>query len=73
LAYYAQRPIRAIAPEELRDRWQSAENPCILAPAEIPLADLNDDPQYSGTLAISSSGWSVACRNRSVLSGSLKN
>ena len=63
LAYYAQRPIQTVTPEHWHDRWQSETRLCLLAPAKITLKSLKNDPQLTGTIAVSSSGWSVACRN----------
>jgi 4-amino-4-deoxy-L-arabinose transferase-like glycosyltransferase len=64
LAYYAQRPIGAIAPDDLVDRWQSDANLCVLAPAAVNLAQLNQNSQHPGTVTTSFSGWSVACRTQ---------
>jgi len=66
LAYYADRPIAAIAPDDragLLEKWRAQPDLCVLAPNDraANLRELLHDSEASGTFLIGSQ-WSAVCR-----------
>ncbi|MGD1903441.1 MAG: ArnT family glycosyltransferase [Geitlerinemataceae cyanobacterium] len=66
LAYYAERPIAVVAPddrEQLYEKWQVQPELCVLAPVEraVTLRELVRDSDISGTF-VRSQDWIAVCR-----------